>query len=159
MTPHRLGKILESYLTRAGLDQRIREQKIIDAWEKTVGKAVAEVTQPIRVRTRVLQVKVGNSVWMQELQFHKKLIIQKLNECIGNPVLQDLWFFIGEKEAEKETRMEEKKNHPKGQTGRFSQEDKNRIEREISSLRDPEMREILLRVFSKGLAAGKSRGG
>ncbi len=155
MPPHRLGKILENYLTRAGLYQRIREQKIIDAWEVMVGKAIAEMTQPVRVRNRVLQVKVSNSVWMHELQFHKKLIIQKLNEYIGNPVVQELWFFIGEKEAGKDTLLEGGKKKPKRQTRDLSKEEKDRIEREIRHLDDPEMKEILLRVFSKALTSGK----
>ncbi len=91
MRPHRLGKILENCLSRVGLQQRIQEQKILDAWERMVGKAIAEMTEPVRVKNRVLQVKVTNSVWMHELQFHKKLIIQKLNDvqetCGTGPVV------------------------------------------------------------------------
>ena len=148
-----MGKILENCLNQAGLHPRIREQRIIDAWEGMVGKAIAEMTQPVRVRNRVLQVKVVNSVWMQELQFHKKLIIQKLNEHIGNPVVQDLWFFIGEKEAGKNVRAQEGKKNQKRRPRELSQEEKDRIEKEIAPLRDPEMREILSRVFSKGLTS------
>jgi predicted nucleic acid-binding Zn ribbon protein len=157
MPPHRLGKILENCLSRVGLQQRIQEQRIIDAWELMVGKAIAEMTEPVRVRNRVLQVKVTNSVWMHELQFHKKLIIQKLNGCAGDAVVQDLWFFIGEKEAGKEVPPEGGKNKRERQARDLSREEKERIEREISHLDDPEMREILLRVFSKGLTWEKGR--
>ena len=157
MPPHRLGKILENYLSRAGLHQRIWEQRILDAWERMVGKAIAEMTEPTRVRNRVLQVKVTNSVWMHELQFHKKLIIQKLNEGTGAPVVQDLWFFIGEKEAGKEIPPEGSRDKRERQARDLSREEKDRIEREISHLDDPEMKEILLRVFSKGLTREKGR--
>jgi len=157
MPPDRLGKILENYLGRAGLQPRIQDQRIIDAWERMVGKAIAEMTEPVRVRNRVLQVKVTNSVWMHELQFHKKLIIQKLNEYTGTPVLQDLWFFIGEKETGKEVRPEGGKKKRERGARDLSKEEKDRIEREISYLEDPEMREILLRVFSKGLTWEKGR--
>jgi predicted nucleic acid-binding Zn ribbon protein len=157
MPPHRLGKILENYLSRAGLQPRIQEQRIIDAWERMVGKAIAEMTEPVRVKNRVLQVKVTNSVWMHELQFHKKLIIQKLNECTGDPVVQDLWFFIGEKETGKEVPPEGGKKKRERKARDLSKEEKDRIEREISHLEDPEMREVLLRVFSKGLTWEKGR--
>jgi len=156
MVPHRLGKILENFLTGAGMQQRIREQKIIDAWERMVGKAISEMTQPVRMRNGVLQVKVANSVWMNELQFHKKIIIQKLNGYIGNATVEDLWFMIGEREKGREAidggEVQEKAvRHARA----LSQEEKERIERGISHLRDPEMKEIFFRLFSKGLALGK----
>lgn len=157
MPPHRLGKILENYLSRAGLQPRIQEQRIMDAWEQMVGKAIAEMTEPVRVRNRVLQVKVTNSVWMHELQFHKKLIIQKLNEYTGSRVIQDLWFFIGEKEAGKKIPPEGGKKKRERQIRDPGREERIQIEREVSQLDDPEMREILLRVFSKGLTCGKGR--
>jgi hypothetical protein len=157
MSPHPLGKILENCLCRAGLQQRIHEQRILDAWEPMVGKAIAEMTEPIRVRNRVLQVKVINSVWMHELQFRKKLIIQKLNEWAGDPGVQDLWFFIGEKGSGKAVPSEGGKNKRERQARDLSREEKDRIEREVSHLDDPEMREILWRVFSKGLTCDKRR--
>ena len=153
MAPHQLGKILENYLSRAGLHKKIQEQRIIDAWAEMVGNAIAEMTDPVRVRNRVLQVKVTNSVWMHELQFHKKLIIQKLNEHIGNPVVQDLWFFIGEKEPGKEATPREEKQKQEMRSRDLSEEEKVRIEREISHLDDPEMKEILWGVFSKALTS------
>ena len=156
MSPHRLGKILENYLTRAGMQQRIREEKIIDAWERMVGKAISEVTQPVRMRNGVLQVKVANSVWMHELQFHKKMIIQKLNGYIGNATVENLWFMIGEKEKGRERVDGGEVQEKAGRHARaLCQEEKERIEKGISHLLDPEMKEILLRVFSKGLALGK----
>ncbi len=156
MPPHRLGKILENYLTRAGMLQRIREQKIIDAWERLVGKAVSEMTQPVRMRNGVLQVRVATSMWMHELHFHKKMIIQKMNDYAGNATVEDLWFMIGEREKGKETIDKgEVEKISKRHARALSQEERERIEKGISHLRDPEMREILLRLFCKGLTRGK----
>jgi hypothetical protein len=158
MVPDRLGKILNPYLARVGLLQRMEEQKVLDCWEAIVGKAVAEATQPFRVRNRVLQVKVTNSVWMHELQFHKEMIIQKLNDFLGRPVVRELWFFIGEKEGGKEIPSESGKGKGAGRSRELSPEEKGRIKREISHLRDREMQEIFLRVFSRGLISEKTRG-
>lgn len=146
--PSFLGEILRVYLNQPGLRWRMREQKILDVWDRVVGEAISEVTQPGRVRNRVLQIRVINSVWMQELQFHKPLIIQKLNEFLGAPFVQDLRFVLGEKKQELS---------PKGKEGRgkktreLAEEERERIEKEVRRLADPEMREVLSRLFAKAL--------
>lgn len=94
-----LGEVLGHFLKSSGLKRRIQEQKILDSWEKAVGEAVAERTQPMGVKNRVLWVRVSSSVWMQQLQFMKGLILQKLHEQTGNHSLQDLRFFLGEMES------------------------------------------------------------
>jgi hypothetical protein len=115
---------------------------------------VAEVTQPVRLRNRVLQVKVVSSVWMQQLQFYKKLIIQRLNEDLKESTIQDLWFFLGEKSQNGEKEGEQQR----WISGRdLTQEEKERIEREVGKLRDPEMREIFSRMFAKGMVTEKMK--
>jgi len=158
--PHSLGEVLGDFLGRSGLNPRIQEQKILYSWDKAVGNAIAERTQPVSVRNRVLQVKVSNSVWMQELQFMKNLIIQRLQERTGEDLLKDLRFFIGEIETPATRDPKEKKKEGdriNGQSLGLSEAEKERIGRVLSAIKDPEMREILGDFFAKGLAVGKSR--
>lgn len=159
-SPPSLGEVLGNFFKRTGLSRKIQEQKILNSWEKAVGEAVAERTRPVRVKNRVLQVKVTNSVWMQELQFMKDLIIKKIHEQIGENFLQDLRFFIGEIEPS-EVRAEKKKKKEggrfNGEVSRLSEAEKERIGGALAEITDPEMREILGRVYGKGLTAAKSR--
>ena len=99
MALYRVGQVLEKYLNRADICARIQEQKIIGCWESVVGKGIAEVTQAVRVRNRVLQVKVTNSVWVQELQFHKELILKKLNDSIRETPGCRNYGFLSEKRS------------------------------------------------------------
>lgn len=159
-TPDSLGEVLGNFLRRSGLNPKIQEQKILHSWDKAVGDAIAERTQPVSVKNRVLQVKVTNSVWMQELQFMKNLIIQRLQEGIGENLLKDLRFFIGEIEPPAMRDKREKKKEGgriNGQSLALSEAEKERIGRALSAIKDPEMREILGEFFAKGLAAEKSR--
>jgi len=158
--PHSLGEVLGNFLRRSGLNPKIQEQKILRSWDKAVGDAIAERTQPVCVKNRVLQVKVTNSVWMQELQFMKNLIIQRLQERTGENLLKDLRFFIGEIETPAMRDQKEKQKEGgriNGQSLGLSEAEKERIGRALSAIKDPEMREILGGFFAKGLAAGKSR--
>jgi hypothetical protein len=159
MAPYRVGEILDHYLNRADIYPKIQEQRIISCWELAVGRAIAEVTQAVRVRNRVLQVRVTNSVWMQELQFHKGLIIQKLNESLGVFGVQELWFFIGEKETGSEGSGDARKAERRKPGRELSREEGDRIEKEVSRLRDPEIKEALSRLFSRALTSEKAREG
>jgi hypothetical protein len=152
-SPIPLGKVLHPYIHRSGLVLKIREDRLIGAWEQIVGQGVAEATEPARLQNRTLQVKVVNSVWMQQLQFHKKLIIQKVNQFLGEPFLQDLRFILGEK-VKAETKRKKKELIA---IRELKREEKEKIEREVGCLSDGEMREVLSRLFAKGLAVQEGR--
>ena len=153
--PVPVGKALLPYIRQSGLVPKIRENRIIEAWEQIVGKGVAEATEPSRLQNRTLQIKTVNSVWVQELQFHKKLIVQKVNEFLGEPFLQDLRFILGEK-TEAGPKRKKKEAIP---VRELKKEEKEKIEREVGCLKDGEMREALARLFARGLAAQKAREG
>ncbi len=155
--PSPLGKVLEHFLKSSGLKRRIAEQKLLDSWEKAVGVAIAERTQPIGVKNRVLQVRVSSSVWMQQLQFLKELILQKLHEQTGNQFLQDVRFFLGEMESFVGGEKKKEEGGGRPHSG-LTAEEMERIEKVLSGIDDLEMREILSRVYSKGMEAGKNRG-
>ena len=154
-SPVPLGNVLHSYIHRAGLVPRIRENRLFEAWEQIVGEGVAEATEPARLQNRTLQVKVANSVWIQQLQFHKKLMLQKVNEFLGEPFLKDLRFMLGEKA----------KAAPKRKKGEalpireLKREEKEKIERAVGCVSDGEIREVLSRLFARGLAVEKGREG
>ena len=135
-------------MNRDDLRPRIHEQRVLDAWDPVVGNAIAEVTQPMRVKNRVLHVRVIHPAWMQELQFHKKLILQKMKDFLGAPLLEDLRWVLGEKEKKEAGKRGEKAREWQRE---LRPEEKERIEKEVSRLRDGEMKEALSRLFSKQL--------
>ena len=158
-SPPSMGEVLGEFLRRTGINRKIQEQKILNAWGEAVGQGVAERTQPIRVQNRVLQVKVANSVWMQELQFMKELIMQKLQQQTGKNILQYLRFFIGEIEPSGGKDRNKKKESAlrDGLSSGLSEAERERIDGALSGLTDPELREILGRIYARGLAAWKCR--
>lgn len=149
-----LGDIINKYCNRLGLSRRMNEQRLLDAWEEAVGEGVAKRTEPIRIENRVLFLKVTNSVWMQQLQFMKELILKNLHEKTGINFLQDLRFFIGEVEN---LDKGEKGQSPKGDLPPLSDSDMQNIAREVSGVQDPEMKKILSGLYSRALAVERNR--
>jgi hypothetical protein len=158
--PFPLGEILENFFGRSGLKARLTEQRVLDSWRKAVGKGIGEQTQPIRIQNRILQVRVSNSVWMQQLQFMKGMILSKIKEETGMEDLEDLRFFIGEVEGgEGEDGIAE--HRPGGEEEakgweKLSDAEMTRIRREVDALADPELRKIFESIFARSFAMGKT---
>ena len=156
--PSPLGEVLEKFFSRSGMKRRLADQRILDAWKRAVGRGIAEQTQPLRIQNRVLQVRVSNSVWMQQLQFMKGMILQKVREETGVADLVDLRFFLGEVNEEDagEGGAENRKEIEPKTLEDLTESEKERIRKEVAALSDPEMRKIFESVFSRGLAIGKT---
>jgi len=153
--PSPLGEVLEKFFIRSGMKSRLMNQRILDSWKRAVGQGIAEQTQPLRIQNRVLQVRVANSVWMQQLQFMKGMILQKIREETGVAELDDLRLFLGELDS-----SEGGEEDPGGISSRpvedLTENERARIQKEVAGLSDPEMRRIFEKVFSRGLAASKT---
>jgi hypothetical protein len=155
--PLKLQNILGPYLQSTGLKRRLEENRMLCLWPEIVGKAISENTQPLAVRNRVLQVKVINSVWMQQLQYLKGMILQKIKSQSESQEIEDIKFYLGEIEKSK------------GETGQnwatpvswetLEKEEKEKIAKEVEPIRDPDIRECLARLFARGIQMGKRRNG
>ena len=156
--PSPLGEVLEKFFSQSGMKRRLADQRILDCWKKAVGRGIAEQTQPLRIQNRVLQVRVSNSVWMQQLQFMKGMILQKVREETGLMELEDLRFFLGEVNEESAPEGEEENREGIGSKieENLTESEKEKIRKEVAGLSDPEMRRIFEKVFSLGLATGKA---
>jgi predicted nucleic acid-binding Zn ribbon protein len=64
-------------------------------WDDVVGAAVAARAQPAGFRDGVLSVRVGGAAWMQELQFMKEDVRERLNARLGAELIRDIYFISG----------------------------------------------------------------
>jgi len=87
--------VLGALLPRLPGAGRLREYRVWEVWEEAVGEAVARKAQPSRMQNGRLFVTVSNSVWMQEMQFYKALIRDKVNQRLGTPLIKDIFFVLG----------------------------------------------------------------
>ena len=69
--------------------------KISAVWQEVVGEAIAANTKPATMKGKLLIVNVSSSIWVQELHFMKKDLVQKLNERVGAYLVEEVKFKIG----------------------------------------------------------------
>jgi len=91
-----IGTLINNVLNTCRKERPDSEMTRIWAlWDETMGVTIAENARPEAFKGQLLVVQVTNSPWMQQLQFLKKDIIQKLNSALGKELVKDIKFKIG----------------------------------------------------------------
>jgi|SRR5215470_4812637 len=89
------AEILRALLPNLPGAGRLHEYRVWEVWEAAVGEAVARKARPSKIQNGKLFVTVSNSVYLQELQFHKLRIKDAVNRQLGAAVVRDIFFFPG----------------------------------------------------------------
>jgi hypothetical protein len=93
--PKPIRSILDQTLKELEIDVPLKAHSIWGAWEEIVGKPVALQAQPRSIHNRILFINVSHSTWIQQLQFLKSTLIEKINAYLGEPLIEDIRFKLG----------------------------------------------------------------
>ena len=144
--PQPITGILEKTLKALELDVSLKNYSLFGAWTEIVGEVIARQAQPRSIRNRILFVDVSHPTWMQQLQFLKPTLLEKINGFLGEPHIQDIRFRVGKIfsniSAPPKTLSMEDEN--------LDKETLNRIENLLQEIDDEEVRNSLREVLIKG---------
>lgn len=140
----KIGEILEKSLKRLDQSGRLAEYGVWPIWNEIVGPTIALNAQPERIRQATLFVKVTSPIWMQQLQYMKEMITDKLNERLMSEVVKNIFFFVGQIDTEPS-----RSSKSEASVGNSVSSQSNFNEEELRLLKDPEIR----RAFRRLLAA------
>lgn len=146
----KLGDILEKSIKRLDLSGRLVEYGVWPIWNEIVGAAIARNAQPEKIRNGTLFVKVSSSTWMQELQYMKEMISERLNQNLGREVVKNIFFFVGKVDSAitKAKVNETSAHYPSPPQSKLDEE-------RLRSIKDPEIRRALQRLFAVHSRKGK----
>jgi hypothetical protein len=137
-----LRSALERSLRDLGLQTRLKTEQLTVLWPKVVGPTVAKIAYPAQFRGGTLFINVTDSVWMQELKFQEGELIGRLNETLGEALVRRLFFQLARiPPPEVNVQTETKSALPP--VGPLDPEQELALEREVASVRDPQLREVL----------------
>jgi predicted nucleic acid-binding Zn ribbon protein len=97
----KIGQILDSVLTKKQFYIRIKGNLALFKWDKIVGEKLAQFTTPLYYREGVLYIGVVSSIFMRELTFIKKDILNRIKQYVGESPVNDIKFRIIEKPEKK----------------------------------------------------------
>ena len=89
------GDVLRVLVPQFTQPQRWQEYRVWEMWEDAVGETLARKARPTKIHNGKLFVTVSNSALMQELQFSKTTVRDRLNAQLGTKVVQDIMLVIG----------------------------------------------------------------
>jgi predicted nucleic acid-binding Zn ribbon protein len=92
--PSRLGDVLRAALGRLPDAQRLADHALWTHWDAVVGPTLALHARPERLRRGVLIVAVDSPEWMQELQFLKHELRERLNARLGRSAVRDVFLVL-----------------------------------------------------------------
>jgi hypothetical protein len=138
----RLGQVLDKSLKRMEISPRLDEYGVWPIWNDIVGTTIARNAQPEKIRNGTLFVKVSSPVWMQQLQYMKEMIAEKLNQRLKADIVKNIFFVVGRIQIEN-PEVESKPTTPFADTGQNSRPDEDFLE----SIQDPEIRQAFKRLL------------
>jgi len=150
--PQSVSDLLESVFAGKPAQKRIREAKAWQFWEEAVGAHIASKATPAAFRDGMLTVRVSGSAWMQQLSLMKQDLIFHLNNAIGEPLVNDIFFRQGTIQKKKDEQSESVV--PKRTL--TDVEEKLLLE-STSGVTDPELREAFIALFSSQLVVSPRR--
>jgi predicted nucleic acid-binding Zn ribbon protein len=129
--------------------QRLREGAIWQVWQNAVGAQIASRARPTAIRNGILTVVVASSPWLQQLNFLKSELRNKLNAALGEELIKDIYLKAGSFKAEpaEPQTVIERKQRP------LSTEEKDLIARTTGELNDQQLRDALAGLFSRHLSS------
>ena len=151
--PQPIRSVLENTLKGLEIDVPLKSYSILGAWSEIVGATVATHSQPHSIRNRILFVDVSHSTWMQQLQFLKPTLLEKVNTFLGEPLIQDIRFKLGR--IVPSTPPPSKTDHWRKED--LGEETLERIEKVIQKIEDGEVRKALKDVLMKGAKLEQQR--
>lgn len=85
-----LGDALKLFLNKSRLKNNIQSLQISEHWEKIVGVTISKYTDRIEVKNGTLFIYTNVAPLKNELVFQKELIISRMNESIGEILINEV---------------------------------------------------------------------
>jgi predicted nucleic acid-binding Zn ribbon protein len=93
--PQKIGDVLSQLMSRRGYARVQASSQLGEVWARAAGEPLAAASRPGNLRRGVLEVIVGNSAVIQELNFMKRTILKQLTQLAPEQKVRDLRFRIG----------------------------------------------------------------
>jgi predicted nucleic acid-binding Zn ribbon protein len=146
-SPTPLSALLSNSFRGRPLEKRLGEVEIWRIWEKVVGSQIASKAQPSRFTNGVLTVIVISAPWMQQLNFMKRDIAERLNEKLGAHLVNEIFLKAGKPPAPDKTEV-----WVKPVKRELTEAEKETIAAAVAAVHDPQLRSQFAKLLEQDLA-------
>ena len=90
MGEYSIADAIRQFLDRSRLKGSIQALQIEEAWEQIMGKTIARYTESIKIIDKTLFITTSVAPLKQELIFQKEKIKLRVNEALGQQVINEV---------------------------------------------------------------------
>lgn len=87
-----IGEAMGDMLDAFKIKKKFNQTHIIESWNELMGTAIARQTREIFFKDKKLFVRIDSGALKQELSMHKSMVVDKLNNFIGEEVVKEVIF-------------------------------------------------------------------
>ncbi len=87
-----LEELVDQLMRAYGLESKMQELTVLEAWPELMGVAVANRTMHLHIRNGILHLAMDSAVMREELLGGKQIIIDRINSFAGKQMIHDVWF-------------------------------------------------------------------
>lgn len=85
-----IGEALKDFLKKSKLKSGVQALQVEEAWEKIMGKTIANYTDKIEIINSTLFISTSVAPLKNELIYQKAKIIERVNEELGETVIREV---------------------------------------------------------------------
>lgn len=85
-----MAEAIRQFLQQRKLQGKIHALQIEEVWEKLMGKTIAKYTEEIKIIDHTLYITTNVAPLKQELVYQRNLIAERVNEALGEKVIQEV---------------------------------------------------------------------
>ena len=85
-----IGEALKEFLKKSRLKNGVQAMQIEEAWEKIMGKTIANYTDKIEIINSTLFISTSVAPLKNELIYQREKIIERVNEELGERVIKEV---------------------------------------------------------------------
>ena len=90
MGQYSIGEAIKMFLSQSRIKGSIQALQIEDVWEQVMGKTIARYTESLKVINKTLFITTHVAPLKKELIFQKEKIKLRVNEALGEKVIEDV---------------------------------------------------------------------
>lgn len=85
-----IAEIIDDFLNQNLWKEKFHEAKILVEWDKLYGNIFSRYTDYIYFKNKTIYIKINSSSLKNELNYHKSNLIEKLNQSIGEKIINKI---------------------------------------------------------------------
>lgn len=89
----KLKDLVKSLFHSYKLGDKFDEIGVVNSWEQIAGGMIAQKTEKVYIRDKVLHLTLSSAPLKNELRYHKLVLIEKVNTFAGREMIKDIHFY------------------------------------------------------------------